>query len=123
MQTKSIYEKISPSDGTRVLVSRYYPRGVKKSHFDLWIRNASPEPELLKEYKNDSISWKEFANRFRMQLRSSSVSKEAINELARLSRKGKITLLCYEKDGEKCHREIVRAFTERKIDEKMSGTR
>ena len=115
MQTKSIYEKISSSDGTRVLVSRYYPRGVKKSHFDLWIRGASPEPKLLKEYKNDAINWREFARRFRKQLGSSPASKEAINELARLSCNGRITLLCYEKAGERCHREIVRRFIERKI--------
>jgi uncharacterized protein YeaO (DUF488 family) len=81
-------------------VSRYYPSGVKKSHFDLWIRDASPESKLLKEYKNDAISWKEFARRFRMQLRSSPASKEAINELVRLSKRGRITPLCYEKARE-----------------------
>ncbi len=114
VETKSIYDKKSRSDGIRILVTRYYPRGVKKNHFDFWMRDASPEPKLLKEYRSGSISWGEFSKEFRTQMRSSN-GKEAIRKLVELAMKGKITLLCYEKEGEICHRHIVRAMTESAI--------
>lgn len=107
--TKSIYEEKSECDGIRVLVSRFYPRGVKRSRFDFWVRDASPEPELLKKYKNGSLEWKEFSGRFKQQLKSSAKSRDAINKLVELGRSNRITLLCYERQGEHCHREIVKA--------------
>ncbi|MDG6998609.1 MAG: DUF488 family protein [Nitrososphaerota archaeon] len=107
--TKSIYEARAASDGTRVLVSRFYPRGVKRNHFDLWIREASPEPDLLKKYKKGSLNWMEFSKRFKEQLKSSPESQAAIDKLVELGRERQVTLLCYERQGEHCHREIVKA--------------
>ena len=109
VSTKSIYEEKSASDGIRVLVSRFYPRGVKRSHFDLWIRDASPEPVLLKKYKKGSLNWNEFSKHFKEQLKSSAKSRDAIDKLVELGRSNRITLLCYERQGEHCHREIVKA--------------
>ena len=117
VKTKSIYEKRVRSDGTRILVTRFYPRGVKRTHFDLWIRNASPESKLLKDYRNNSISWREFSKKFRIQIRSSIAGKEAISQLVELGKKGRITLLCYEQEGKRCHRHIVKAIIESKIRE------
>ncbi len=39
---KRAYEKPSPSDGTRVLVERLWPRGVSKrtAKIDLWLREV-----------------------------------------------------------------------------------
>ena len=115
IKTKSIYAEKEKSDGTRVLVSRFYPRGVKRTHFDVWIREASPEAPLLKEYKSNAISWRELSKRFREQMRSSPGSQKAIQDLIELSENGNVTLLCYEKEGQKCHRDIVKAITERAI--------
>ena len=112
IKTKSIYDESDASDGIRVLVSRYYPRGVRRSRFDLWIREASPDKKLLKEYRSGLINWKEFSKKFRIQLRSQKESKAAIDELMNLS-KGDLTLLCYEKEGENCHRNIVKSKMEK----------
>ncbi len=67
LKTKSIYDEKEDSDGNRVLVTRYYPRGVKRTHFDLWVRPASPDVDLLKDYKSGAINWREFSKRFRVQ--------------------------------------------------------
>ncbi|MHB8568104.1 MAG: DUF488 domain-containing protein [Nitrososphaerales archaeon] len=114
VKTKSIYEKREDSDGIRVLVSRFYPRGVKRSHFDSWIRDASPEANLLKDYRNKLINWRVFSTKFRRQLKSSQSSKEAIERIAKWSKSETVTLLCYEKEGEKCHRHIVKSIVDRK---------
>jgi len=86
---------------------------VKKDRFDLWLRGASPTRELLKEYRGGAIDWSEFSRKFRTQLLNLEESKEAINRIAHFSRKSDVTLLCYEKEGENCHRRIVKSVVEK----------
>lgn len=72
-------------------------------------RGKRPQTDLLKAYREDSIDWPEFATRFKLQLKSSEESIAAKKELLELAKRRKnITLLCYEKEGENCHREIVK---------------
>jgi uncharacterized protein YeaO (DUF488 family) len=123
LKTKSIYEVKENSDGVRVLITRFYPRGIEKSRFDLWLRQASPEPALLKKYKSDKIDWKEFSREFRKQMRTSVESKKAILELIELlGREKDVTLLCYEKEGLNCHRYLVKAIVEIKIKREKKKT-
>jgi uncharacterized protein YeaO (DUF488 family) len=125
LKTKSIYEAKEASDGVRVLITRYYPRGIKKSHFDLWLRHASPETTLLKSYKSGKIGWKEFSKEFKKQMRASPDSKEAIEELVELLKKEEtVSLLCYEKEGLNCHRYLVKELVDsalRRRRKKSSG--
>lgn len=114
VKTKSIYSLKEKSDGTRILVSRFYPRGVKRDHFELWIRGVSPEAKLLKSYKKNEVNWRKFSSDFRKQLRTLETSKEALEQIAQMSKKDTVTLLCYEKEGEKCHRHIVKSVIDRK---------
>jgi uncharacterized protein YeaO (DUF488 family) len=113
LRTKSIYEEKTSSDGTRILVSRFYPRGVKRERFDLWIRGASPSKELLKEYKRGVIKWPEFSRKFGKQLTNLKESKVAIDRIVELSKIDDVTLLCYEKEGESRHRTIVKSRVEK----------
>ncbi len=123
INTKSIYEAKEKSDGLRVLIARFYPRGVKKSHFDLWLRHASPEVALLKRYKSGEVDWKEFSKEFRKQIRESPDSKQAIQDLVELLGKEKVvTLLCYEKEGVNCHRYLVKAIVETTIRRRKKAT-
>jgi uncharacterized protein YeaO (DUF488 family) len=111
IKSKSIYDPKKESDGTRVLLTQFYPRGVKKTDFDLWLRGASPEAILLREYQNKIIDWRSFSTKFRRQLGSSMAAKEAMKQLVELSRNRDVTILCYEKEGENCHRNIVKSIT------------
>ena len=53
VKTKSIYEPAEAGDGVRVLITRYYPRGVKKDSFDRWVKALSPSRELLSSYRKE----------------------------------------------------------------------
>jgi uncharacterized protein YeaO (DUF488 family) len=105
--TKSIYEPREESDGTRVLIARFYPRGVKKERFDRWVRDLSPSPDLLHAYKSGVKSWQAFAAEFKTEIDANPSSMLAIRSLREESRKGNVTLLCYERSGIPCHRYIV----------------
>ena len=106
IKTKSIYEPKSKGDGLRVLITRYYPRGVKKEHFDEWRRELAPSRELLKCYKNGEINWKKFEKKFLKQMNEQD-SKKTIKTLANMAKNNSVTLLCYEKKESNCHRYLI----------------
>lgn len=108
LKTKSIYEPRSAGDGLRILITRYYPRGVKKDRFDMWVRTLSPSGDLLHGYRSGMISWSHFVESFLSELRSTPESLDALRWLARVCRSRAVTLLCYEREGEPCHRHIVK---------------
>ena len=112
VKTKQVYQKAIPEDGIRFLITRYYPRGVKNDHFDQWLRELSPSPKLLFDYKDGKIDWETFKNRFLVELASNIDSIEIINILHDEIKSDTITLLCFEKDTKPCHRHIVRDVIE-----------
>jgi uncharacterized protein YeaO (DUF488 family) len=112
VKTKSIFAPIEDDDGRRILITRYYPRGVKKEQFDDWGYALSPTPDLLFSYKDGKVSWDAFKEKFIIQLRDDIASQEAIRTLHELSENEEITLLCFEKSGNPCHRHLVRDIVE-----------
>ena len=112
IKTKSIYKPIEEEDGLRVLITRWYPRGVKREKYDIWVRELSPSPELLKRYKNTEINWDDFKTILLSELRDNIDSVEAIHTLQSKSNMQDVTLLCYEKDGCPCHRYMVKDLIE-----------
>ena len=112
IKTKSIYKSIEEEDGLRVLITRWYPRGVKREKYDIWVRELAPSAELLKRYKNTEVDWDDFKITLLFELRDNMDSVEAIHALQARSNMQDITLLCYEKDGCPCHRHMVRELVE-----------
>jgi uncharacterized protein YeaO (DUF488 family) len=113
IKTKSIYDPKERKDGHRILITRHYPRFHKKLEYDEWNRILSPSKELVKSYKEGDIGWKDFRRAFLKEL-SSEEAKQELEKLAKLARKKSVTLLCYEKEREKCHRYIVKALISKK---------
>jgi len=37
---KRVYEGPAAADGTRVLIMRLWPRGIRKSHVDIWLKES-----------------------------------------------------------------------------------
>jgi uncharacterized protein YeaO (DUF488 family) len=97
-----------PEDGVRVLITRYYPRGVKKDRFDRRIIALSPSRGLLSSYRDGEKDWDQFSKSFLSELRDNPESLEAIRSLHALSQVQDVTLLCYERAGAPCHRYLVR---------------
>ncbi len=106
IRMKSIYAAKTKEDGRRILITRYYPRGVKKEHFDDWIRELAPSKELLKQYKEGKISWNKFEKKFLIQMNDKE-SAMKLQVLSTQAKKKPITLLCYEKNDHECHRHLV----------------
>jgi uncharacterized protein YeaO (DUF488 family) len=86
---KSIRSTKGPEDGTRILITRYVPRYIKKEeqkeHWDKWLIDLLPSRALHKQYKNGKITWEVFSQRFRDEIRDNEKSMELCRQLAKES--------------------------------------
>ena len=91
---KRAYEPYAESDGYRVLVDRLWPRGIRKddAHLDAWPKALTPSDELRKWFHHDPEHWSEFRARYRRELRSPA-AKTLIDDLAKRTRRGNVTLV------------------------------
>ncbi len=46
--------------GFRILVTRYIPRGCRRTRFDAWMANLGPSERLLKGFQAGRIPWDDF---------------------------------------------------------------
>jgi uncharacterized protein YeaO (DUF488 family) len=93
---KRVYDPPGPADGRRVLVDRLWPRGLKKqaAQIDLWLKTVAPSTELRRWFGHDPARWPEFRKRYRAEL----ADNPALEELRRLARQGRVTLLYAARD-------------------------
>jgi uncharacterized protein YeaO (DUF488 family) len=92
VRLKRAYERPAAEDGTRVLVDRLWPRGVKKAHaaIDHWAKDLSPSTELRKWFGHDPARWQDFRRRYAAELRQ---RPDALDHLRDLARHGPVTLV------------------------------
>lgn len=97
IRLKRAYEKPSDSDGTRILVDRLWPRGVKKDEaaIDHWEKEIAPSTELRKWFHHEAEHWDEFRRRYAAELDN---RQEEMDRLRSLARKGVITLIYSARD-------------------------
>ena len=112
VRTKRIYEPKEPTDGTRLLVMRLWPRGIRKSHVDRWLKELGAELPLIKAWKSGRISWPEFRRRYLAGLKKPP-AKAQLRELKTLARKRRVTLLCSCPDEARCHRRLLKRLLTR----------
>ncbi len=114
--TKRIYDPPSPDDGHRLLVMRYWPRGVRKERVDAWDRGLAPSRELLGDLNSGAIERLEYRKRFRWEMANRPDSVASMVTLRELAKDGTVTLLCWCPDEERCHRGLLREIIEEGAD-------
>jgi|SRR5215469_11750009 len=92
VRIKRVYEPRSPRDGTRVLVDRLWPRGLKKADAGIaqWMKDVAPSNELRKWFGHDPARWEEFRRRYKAEL---TKKPELISQLRELAEEGSLTLV------------------------------
>jgi uncharacterized protein YeaO (DUF488 family) len=104
----SIYSG-SAAAGLKVLVMRYWPRGVRRERVDVWIKDAAPSRDLLRAYTHDGLPWADFEARYREEMLQER--PEVLERLRALQAEHSVvTLLCHERipPSEHCHRTVLR---------------
>ena len=96
---KRVYDAPASTDGTRILVERLWPRGIKKEALKLhvWMRDVAPTTPLRKWFNHDPAKWAEFQRRYRAELDANPLPWR---ELLRMAGKEPVMLLFSSHDSE-----------------------
>ena len=86
MNLKRAYEAPAADDGTRVLVDRLWPRGVRKADaaIDYWAKGLAPSTKLRKWFGHDPARWEEFRRRYWAEIQE---NRGEFNQLLELGAK------------------------------------
>jgi uncharacterized protein YeaO (DUF488 family) len=70
IRVRRVYDQPSTGDGTRVLVDRVWPRGLRKADakLDDWAKDLAPSTDLRKWYGHDPAKFSEFRRRYIAEL-------------------------------------------------------
>src|SRR5579875_2026647 len=111
---KRAYEPAAPTDGTRVLVERLWPRGLSKSalRLDAWYKDIAPSPDLRRWYNLEPAKWPEFQRRYRAELRAHT---DALAPLLAAARRGPLTLVYAARDEQRNSALVLRRVLEARL--------
>jgi uncharacterized protein YeaO (DUF488 family) len=106
-QIKRIYDPAEPTDGTRILVDRLWPRGIRKidAQLDHWMKDVAPSPELRLWFDHKPDRFAEFRHRYKVELASNPV----VDEVRALGQHAVVTLLYAARDPEVNHAFVLRS--------------
>ena len=112
---KRAYDRQSADDGTRVLVDRLWPRGVRKEQLavDFWLKDLAPSDVLRRWYGHDPARWTAFADRYRAELARHG---DLLHLLEELRRRGPLTLLYAARDSARNNAVVLRDVLEEQRD-------
>lgn len=90
-----------------MLVDRLWPRGVTKKALalDEWLRDLAPSDALRRYFHGGSLNFREFAARYRRELRREPAAS-LLADLARRARRQRVTLV-YSARDEKQNQAVV----------------
>ncbi|MGB9669135.1 MAG: DUF488 domain-containing protein [Anaerolineales bacterium] len=111
LKIKRVYENVEEYDGTRFLVERLWPRGVKKDRLKItaWLKEVAPSSDLRKWYAHDIQKWDEFQVRYREELNRNPLAWDVILDALK---NGNVTLLYSAHDNEHNSALVLKSFLE-----------
>lgn len=94
IRIKRVYSEPTAEDGTRVLVDRMWPQGLRKerARLDCWDKELGPSKALRKWFAHDPQRWREFRHRYFSELDS---KPEAVHKLLEIAQQQRPVTLVY----------------------------
>ena len=97
------------------LITRWKPRNtIDVNKYKLvWAPQLAPTELTLAKYKDGSIDWKEYRQRYIDESFDNPLFIDGLKEIVNYNNEGyDIFLICYEKNDTICHRSILREILE-----------
>jgi uncharacterized protein YeaO (DUF488 family) len=112
VRTKRVYETPDPGDGTRLLVERLWPRGMRREAvaMDGWPKEVAPSDALRRWFAHDPAKWEEFGRRYAAEL---DRDPEAWRPILEAARRDAITLLYSARDTAHNNAVALKQYLER----------
>jgi uncharacterized protein YeaO (DUF488 family) len=113
IRVKRVYEPPEPGDGTRILVERLWPRGVRKDELalDAWLKEVAPSAELRRWFGHDPARWEEFQRRYAAEL---SAQPDACELIQSAADNGVVTLVFSARDERHNSAGALKSYLERR---------
>jgi uncharacterized protein YeaO (DUF488 family) len=112
-----VYESHAPH-GTRFLVERLWPRGIRKEylHFSAWLKDAAPSDSLRRWFQHDVSKWTEFQRRYRAEL---SQHPDAWAPILTAANSGDVVLLYSSHDTEHNNAVVLRDYLNERLERRV----
>ena len=114
IKIKRVYESFDTGDGTRFLVERLWPRGMKKAslRIDGWLKDVAPSSDLRRWFGHDPAKWDAFRRRYAAELNDQPAAWQPLLEAAQ---HGDVTLLYSAHDTEHNNAVALKAYLEQQL--------
>ncbi|OJI07756.1 MAG: hypothetical protein BK997_01925 [Candidatus Micrarchaeum sp. ARMAN-1] len=78
---KRVYDKVDIRDGTRILIDKLWPRGVRRStsNIDLWLKDVGPSDDLRKWFAHEKDKWPEFRRKYEQELKKNPAFEKLVD--------------------------------------------
>jgi uncharacterized protein YeaO (DUF488 family) len=122
IQVKRVYDRPEPMDGTRFLVERLWPRGLKKATLPLdgWLKEAAPSEALRRWFGHDPGKWADFQRRYWSELDRHPAAWWPIVEAAQ---RGNVTLLYSARDTAHNNAVELKVYVEKALEAAPEASR
>lgn len=112
IQIKRAYEEPSTDDGWRVLVDKFWPRGISKedAQIDDWLKGIAPSDGLRDDF-HESEDFSSFKSRYREQLEADK-RQEACRKILEKAEEGTVTLIYSSKNEEENNAVVLQEYLE-----------
>ena len=107
---KRACDKPARGDGVRVLVDRFWTRGVGRAdlYVKMWTKEIAPSTELRRWFGHDPTRWTEFCKRYWRELKAQRTRATIERTLRAANRARAITLAYGAKDSERNEAIVLR---------------
>ena len=116
IRTRRWNDPAEKNEGTKILICRYRPRGVKKSDetWDEWVADLGPSRELLGDFHEQKVNWSEYKIRYLHEMKETKPQFYIRALKQRIASGESITLLCSSActDENHCHRTLLKSLIE-----------
>jgi len=119
LKIKRIYDSVAEEDGTRILVDRLWPRGIKKQNAQIriWLKDIAPSNELRSFFNHEPDKWHEFKKRYLQEL---SVKQELVHIIKQELKLHTVTLLFSAKDEEFNNAVVLQEYLSKHLKEAIN---
>jgi len=119
LRVKRVYESKEAGDGTRILVDRLWPRGLRSEQaaLDEWMKDVAPSDELRKWFAHDPAKWTEFKRKYTQGL-AAPEKAALLKRIAKLAESGNVTLVYAAKDTEHNNARVLEELIARAAENK-----
>lgn len=108
----SYFARVKQGKGFKISVARFNPKWLNQGDINEWFRDLAPSVELLNDYKNNKIDWEQYTERYNKSLIEGYFTNPRINKTIctiedLLNNSKDVTIYCYEKPSDNCHRHLI----------------